>query len=66
MCIRDRNKPVKLSRPAHVVVSNGEIEVLKGFGMPKSGKGHGDLYIDYVVIMPNKLKREPTSLKDEL
>ncbi|QID87352.1 DnaJ- protein scj1 [Saccharomyces pastorianus] len=62
----DENKPVKLSRPAHAVVSNGEIEVVKGFGMPKGSRDHGDLYIDYVVVMPKALAHERTMLKDEL
>lgn len=62
----DKNKPVKLSRPAHVVVSNGEVEVVKGFGMPKGSKGYGDLYIDYVVVMPKTFKSGQNMLKDEL
>lgn len=61
----DENKPVKLSRPAHVVVPMAKLKS-KGFGMPKGSKGYGDLYIDYVVVMPKTFKSGQNMLKDEL
>lgn len=46
---------VTLKRDRGVVVNNGEREVIKGKGMPV-GDGFGDLYIDYFVVFPTKLK----------
>ena len=62
----DGKKKVKLSRPANKIVQNGEIEVIKGFGMPvfqKKGE-FGDLIIDYVVLIPSAIPDR--KLRDEL
>lgn len=47
----DSKKKVKLSRGKGTMIFNGDIEIVKGFGMPiYQSKGFGDLYIDYVVL----------------
>lgn len=54
----DGKSNVTLRREKGVVVNNGEREIIKGKGMPfRDGKGFGDLYIDYVVVFPTKLKQ---------
>ncbi|KAK7208241.1 hypothetical protein BZA70DRAFT_273228 [Myxozyma melibiosi] len=56
-------KNVTIMRKAGEVVQNGEIQVVKGRGMPRfqqAGK-YGDLYIEYVVVNPGKGK-----VRDEL
>lgn len=63
----DETKEVKLSRPSNTIVSDGEIERVAGFGMPKRGKGFGDLFIEYKVIMPHKLASGGyQAMRDEL
>ncbi|CAG59056.1 uncharacterized protein GVI51_F03421 [Nakaseomyces glabratus] len=60
----DEKKKVKLSRPKGSIVNNGDIERIKGFGMPIMGsKNFGDLYIDYVVLVP---KSQTSPIDDEL
>jgi DnaJ-related protein SCJ1 len=52
----DGTSNITLKREKGVVVNNGEIEMIKGKGMPvMAGNGFGDLYIDYVVVFPIKL-----------
>lgn len=62
----DPNKKINLSRPAKKSINNGDVEVMKGFGMPINGgkNGYGDLYIDYVVVMP--IDNGFSRMKDEL
>lgn len=49
----DEHKKVKLSRKKGEPIRNGDVERVKGFGMPLwDRKGFGDLYIDYVVLAP--------------
>ncbi|KAL3241274.1 Scj1p [Nakaseomyces bracarensis] len=58
----DDKKKVKISRKKGTMVFNGDIEKVKGFGMPLyQSKGFGDLYIDYVVLPESK-----SSIDDEL
>ncbi|SCU79625.1 LAFA_0B04434g1_1 [Lachancea sp. 'fantastica'] len=62
----DKNKKVNLSRKAGVPVRHGEVERIPHFGMPIPGKANtfGDLFVDYVVIMPTKVADQ--LIKDEL
>ncbi|AET40618.1 Scj1p Ecym_6236 [Eremothecium cymbalariae DBVPG len=61
----DSKKKVVLSRSKGTPVQHGEVECIKGFGMPlESGTKYGDLYVDYVIVMPSKYK--PAPLNDEL
>lgn len=46
----DGKENITLSRKAGSVVTNGEIQKIKGKGMPLASGGHGDLYIEYVVV----------------
>ncbi|CCH59190.1 hypothetical protein TBLA_0B03490 [Henningerozyma blattae CBS 6284] len=50
----DPKKRINLKRSPNVTIYDGEIEILKGFGMPIPNKKNkfGDLYIDYKVIIP--------------
>lgn len=50
----DETSTVELKRSAGTAVANGEIEMIKGYGMPihEHHGEYGNLYIDYVVIMP--------------
>lgn len=62
----DEKKKVKLSRPKNVVVHDGEVERVPGLGMPlPNGKQtFGDLFVQYVVVMPHEFSK--TGLRDEL
>ncbi|CCF55851.1 hypothetical protein KAFR_0A04160 [Kazachstania africana CBS 2517] len=63
----DKDKNVKLKRDANQVVITGEIECVPGFGMPilnSQGRKFGDLFIDYVILMPQEFKN--TKFTDEL
>lgn len=60
----DAKRKVKIKRASSVVTNNGEIERIPGFGMPKEHNKFGDLYIDYVVIVPDDIATSP--IKDEL
>lgn len=59
---------IKISRGANVPVRSGEVEVIKGKGMPLfSGNDEfGDLFIDYVVIFPLGNEKVLKKLHDEL
>ncbi len=67
----DNETEILLTRKKGKVVFNGEIEILKGKGMPiyeednddHSGR-YGDLYIEYQVISPTSGKK--LNIKDEL
>lgn len=49
----DGKTSIDLSRKPGQKITNGQIEVLKGKGMPSfHNQGQGDLYIEYVIIMP--------------
>ncbi|GAV28216.1 hypothetical protein PMKS-001686 [Pichia membranifaciens] len=59
---------ITLSRDKNVFVQNGEVETIKGKGMPIMGGNDefGDLFVEYLVILPlgdNKLAKD---LHDEL
>lgn len=58
----DGKQRVELERAKGVVVHNGEVEVVKGRGMPVGGDmhgdDHGDLYIDWVVVAPGSHERD--------
>lgn len=57
---------IELSRPEGVIVADGEVEVIKGKGMPIDGEHDdefGDLYIEYKVVM---LGKKSEVLHDEL
>ena len=61
----DESKTVVLKRGKNEIVHHGEVERIPGFGMPipgKSGK-FGDLLVEYIVLMPQKLDK---TLHDEL
>ena len=66
--------PLTLKRDGNKMVTNGEIEVLKGYGMPitnpETGEFEdefGDLIIEYNVIMPKGMAEAAKSFKfDEL
>lgn len=66
--------PLTLKRDANKMVANGEIEVLKGYGMPITNPETGDfedefsdLIIEYNVIMPKGMANVAKSFKfDEL
>ncbi|CDK28407.1 unnamed protein product [Kuraishia capsulata CBS 1993] len=55
---------ITLSREAGKMVQSGEVETIKGKGMPKHNNEdeHGDLFIEYVVVFPGGGK----TVKDEL
>lgn len=59
---------ITLSRDENVFVQNGEVEVVKGKGMPIMGGNDefGDLFIEYVVILPLGDKKLAKDLHDEL
>ena len=50
-----------------ILIENGNVQVLKGQGMPKDGQGteFGDLYVQYQVDMPTGRGQEGTSLTDQ-
>lgn len=57
---------IELSRPEGVVVADGEVEVIKGRGMPIDGEHDdefGDLFVEYKVIM---LGEKTGTVHDEL
>lgn len=59
---------VRLHRGRGEVVANGEIEVVKGKGMPvrDGADEYGDLYVEYVVVFPGGSPNLAQKLKDEL
>lgn len=59
----DGHSKIEIKRSKNVRVFPGEVEKLKGQGMPlsKDDDKYGDLYIDYVVVFQGKTKK-----KDEL
>ena len=60
---------ITLSRPSGKSVMSGEIEVIKGKGMPRPdhhAEEFGDLVIDYVVVMPGGASNKAKYLRDEL
>lgn len=60
---------VKIERKAGVIVQNGEIEIIKGKGMPIANgvDEAGDLYIEYIVVFPVKNQQKVlSSIHDEL
>lgn len=62
----DISKNVTIQRPANKITFNGEIEIIKNFGMPIANtKNFGDLYIEYLVVTPENLKPD-TRIRDEL
>ncbi|KAK6460754.1 hypothetical protein DFJ63DRAFT_320880 [Scheffersomyces coipomensis] len=73
----DDDNLLKLSRKKGEVVLNGEIEIVKGKGMPivedpnhpDPSEEYGDLFIEYKVIVPGAQiieKNKPIPEKDEL
>ncbi|SGZ40763.1 related to DnaJ-related protein SCJ1 [Hanseniaspora guilliermondii] len=70
----DELSPLTLKRPSNKMVSNGEIEVLKGYGMPITNPetmefedDYGDLIIEYNIIMPKGMSDVAKAFKlDEL
>ncbi|CCE63899.1 hypothetical protein TPHA_0G00630 [Tetrapisispora phaffii CBS 4417] len=63
----DPKRDVKISRKPGIPVLNKEIEKLVGFGMPIQGSDRfGDLYIDYVIIVPQNKKAGSHKFNDEL
>lgn len=67
----DADEKVIIKRKEGESVTNGEVEVIKGKGMPileEDGEvyEHGNLIIDYVIINPNGAKNKKEWLKDEL
>lgn len=64
----DDENLLTLSRAKGEIVVDGEIEILKGKGMPlKDGADEfGDLYIQYKIIYPGGGKKLAESLRDEL
>jgi DnaJ-related protein SCJ1 len=57
-----------LARPLGHSVVNGEVEIIKGKGMPIPDRHDefGDLIVEYVVIIPGGVKDKAKFLKDEL
>lgn len=53
----DEQKPVHISRAKGATTQSGEIERIKGFGMPILGSPgkSGDLFIEYKVLIPAKI-----------
>ncbi|CCD24903.1 Scj1p NDAI_0E00870 [Naumovozyma dairenensis CBS 421] len=64
----DSSKIVTIKREPNKIIQNGETERIAGFGMPLGNgrKGFGDLFIDYVVVMPESLSGEELRMRDEL
>lgn len=62
----DNNKKLVLERPKGRIVHHGEVEQVQRFGMPRGGKSYGDLFVEYVVVMPTEFKKTNKWLKDEL
>ena len=62
------NPTITIKRNKFQSVSDGEIEVIKGKGMPilNGNDEYGNLYIEYVVIFPVANKKLLQSLHDEL
>lgn len=56
----DGESNITISRPAGTRVTPGEVEKIKGQGMPilNNDDEHGDLYIEYVVIFRGKLPKD--------
>ena len=61
----DEDKTVVLKRGKGEQVHHGEVERIRGFGMPVAGKSgkFGDLLVEYVVLMPLQADK---ALHDEL
>lgn len=60
---------IKIERKKGITVQNGEVEIIKGKGMPlhNSIDEYGDLFIEYIVILPTKNQDKLLkSLHDEL
>lgn len=60
----DGESHVKLKRAAGVAVADGEIEAVKGYGMPirdRHGE-YGNLFVEYVVILPGGQARSKADL----
>ncbi|VEU22803.1 DEKNAAC103861 [Brettanomyces naardenensis] len=59
---------LKLSRPVGKIVLNGDVEVIKGKGMPFPGAEdeHGDLFVKYEVIYPGGDSKLLKEIHDEL
>lgn len=59
---------ITIKRKAYQSVQNGEVEVIKGKGMPilNGNDEFGDLFIEYVVIFPAGNKKMLKQLHDEL
>jgi len=65
----DKYEPeLKISRKSGVVIQDGEIEKIKGKGMPifEQDDEHGDLFIQYKVISPAGNSKLLQKLHDEL
>lgn len=59
---------ITISRGVHIPVHNGEVETIKGKGMPilNSNDEFGDLFIEYVIVFPLGNKNMMKQLHDEL
>lgn len=59
---------ITISRKENESVQNGDVEIIKGKGMPilNSNDEFGDLFIEYVVILPLKDKNLKENWHDEL
>lgn len=64
----DDDPEVVLYRPEGQTVQQGEVEVIKGRGMPYSDEDdlHGDLFIDYVILTVPEAGSKPQVARDEL
>lgn len=65
----DENEDVNLSRPENIIVYDGEVERIKGFGFPRNAgkQGYGDLFIEYTVVMPLEFSsKKKGGMRDEL
>lgn len=60
----DGESHVKLRRAAGAAVANGEVETVRGYGMPLRDRHgeHGDLFVEYVVILPGGQARSKADL----
>lgn len=59
---------IQISREEGVPVNHGDVEIIKGKGMPifNGNDEFGDLYIEYVVVFPLGNKKVLQNLHDEL
>lgn len=62
----DDKSNITLSRAEGKTVSHGEVEIIKGKGMPHvdNHNKHGDLYIEYVVVAPGNIKAAKSAKLD--